>query len=137
MVEERNFVVKSPQDTTSVIRRALNSLTGNNSVIITLEKDDRIEFSASFPAYAMLKIKILSPTSVIREKKNGMEQEVSDDLPDWVEGILSCPNKNCITSQPKEPTKPKFKIASINPAKLQCYYCGRYVDPTVLVAQLA
>lgn len=135
--EERRFVVKAPHEVTTKVRRALSSLTNGHGVKITLEKDDLIEFSSSSPSYAIFEIRVLSPSSVLRETRSGMEQDVPNDLPEWVEGILSCQNKNCITAQPKEPAMPKFKVVSIYPPKVQCYYCGRYVDQSSLEAQLA
>jgi aspartate carbamoyltransferase regulatory subunit len=137
MQKSRNFVVKLPPETTPSVRRALNGLTGTNSVKINFEKDNVIEFSSTSPAYALLKISVLSPTAVVRERKSGMEKEVSDSFPEWIDGMVTCSNKNCITSQPKEPTKPRFKVVSIRPPKIQCYYCGRYVDQVALVSQLS
>lgn len=134
--QQRNFVLKAPHDKMPMIRRALNSLTNDNGVAITFEKDDFMEFSSASPAYAMFKIKILSPSSVLREQKNGMEVDIPDKFPEWIENMLSCPNRNCITAQPKEPTRPKFRTVSINPPKIQCYYCGRYVDQSSLEGQL-
>jgi aspartate carbamoyltransferase regulatory subunit len=136
MLETRSFVVKLPVEKTASIRRALDLLTDAHSVKIELEKDDVIEFSSSSPEYALLKIRLLSPTAVVRERKNGMEKEVSENLPEWIEGMIKCPNKNCITAQPKEPTKPKFKVLSTRPPKLQCFYCGRYVGLESLFSQL-
>jgi aspartate carbamoyltransferase catalytic subunit len=49
---------------------------------------------------------------------------------DWAEeAATKCPNKNCITSQPKEPTRPRFRVARKDPLTKQCYYCGRYFEP--------
>ncbi len=120
-----------------LVRRALNLLNDPNSIQIELENENMIQFSSSSPSYALLKISLLAPSAVVRERKNGMEQEVGDSTPEWVEDLFSCSNKNCITAQPKEPTKPRFKIVSLNPAKIQCYYCGRYIDPNALSAELS
>ncbi len=135
--QQRTFVLKAPHNKMPTIRRALNSLSNENQVAITLEKDDFMEFTSASPAYAMFKIKILSPSSVLRERKNGMEMDIPDKIFEWIEDMLSCPNKNCITAQPKEPTTPKFRVVSISPPKIQCYYCGRYIDQSSLEAQLA
>jgi aspartate carbamoyltransferase regulatory subunit len=136
MPQIRTFVLKLPPDLTPTIRRALNTLPDPYSVKIDLEKDDTIEFSGSSPSYALLKISLLSPSAVIRERKSGMDQEVLDPFPDWIEDTFTCSNKNCITGQPKEPTKPKFQIISVYPPKIQCYYCGRYIDQAALASQL-
>ena len=133
----KSFVVKLPPEGATTIRRSLNALTNVHSVKIELEKGDLIEFSSTSPAYALLKIAVLSPTAVIRERKNGMEKEVPDIFPELIEGIVMCSNKNCITVQPKEPTNPRFKVVSIKPPKIQCFYCGRYIEQSSLVSQLA
>ncbi|MDH2900313.1 MAG: hypothetical protein PXY39_05030 [archaeon] len=137
MQETKSFVVKLPPEGAPSIRRSLNALTNVHSVKIELEKGDVIEFSSTSPSYALLKIAVLSPTAVIRERKNGMEKEVPDIFPELIEGIVTCSNKNCITAQPKEPTKPKFKVVSIKPPKIQCFYCGRYIEQASLISQLA
>jgi aspartate carbamoyltransferase regulatory subunit len=138
MPEIRNFVVKLPKEKTATIRKALSKLTGAHSIKVETEQNGMIEFSTNFPEYALFEIGLLSPTAVITEKKNGMESELHESLPIWIEeGIVTCPNKNCITAQPKEPTKPRFKVISTKPPKVQCFYCGRYIDPAVLVSQLS
>jgi aspartate carbamoyltransferase regulatory subunit len=134
--QQRNFVLKAPHDRLPILRRGLNSLGGDYAVSIKFERDEYIEFSCLNPGYAILKIKILSPASIVRERKNGLEVDVQDATPEWVGDLLSCPNKNCITGQPKEPTKRKFRVVSTNPPKIQCYFCGRYVDPATLDGQL-
>jgi aspartate carbamoyltransferase regulatory subunit len=133
----KSFVVKLPPEAAPLIRRALNSLGDQYSVKIDLETQDLLEFSSSSPSHALLRIALLYPSAVIRERINGMEQEVSDGFPEWVEDMFTCSNKNCITAQPKEPTKPRFQIVSVNPPKILCYYCGRYVDQGALVSQIS
>lgn len=137
MSQVKRFVVKLPPDATPSIRRALRILGDPYSVKIDLERQGMLEFSSSSPSYALLKISLICPSAVIRERKNGMEQEVSDAFPEWVEDTFVCPSKNCITAQPKEPTKARFKVVSVNPPKIQCYYCGRYIDQGALASQLS
>lgn len=43
-------------------------------------------------------------------------------------GILRCSNPNCITNQPNEPVRSKFKIVSKENLLLRCFYCTRYLE---------
>jgi aspartate carbamoyltransferase regulatory subunit len=133
----RNFVVSLPAGGTASVLRSLKSATDYVNAKVDWKKGDVLEFSSSAPDFVLLKIKLIYPSAVIKEKIQGKEQIVSNGLPtEWIEGIVSCPNKNCVTAQPKEPSKPRFKIVSSNPPTLQCYYCGRYMDHVAILAQL-
>jgi aspartate carbamoyltransferase regulatory subunit len=136
MTQERIFVVRSLDGSTPIVRKGLNTLKGDSQPKIILQKEDLIEFSVSKPEYALFVIGILSPTSVIKERIGGVEYEVKERAPVWIEGVISCTNKNCITAQPRETARPKFKVVSLIPSKVQCYYCGRYVDQNMLSSDL-
>jgi aspartate carbamoyltransferase regulatory subunit len=137
MSETRNFVVKKlPIDKTSTVSRVLKKLAGAHALKIAAEMEDEIEFTANDPRYAFFEISVIAPSAVIKERKDGIESDVSEDLPIWIEGLLGCSNRNCITAQPKEPTKAKFKVITARPPKVQCFYCGRYVDSAYLISKL-
>ncbi|RUM33669.1 MAG: aspartate carbamoyltransferase regulatory subunit [Archaeoglobus sp.] len=74
------------------------------------------------------RIALISPNATINLID---EYEVSEkrrvELPSTVEGILTCPNKNCITNS-KEPIKSKFHIRrSGESVRAVCHYCGRKI----------
>ncbi len=75
------------------------------------------------------RIALISPNATINLIE---DYEVSEKrrvkLPEVVEGILTCPNKNCITNS-REPIKSKFHVKKEgNTVKVVCHYCGRKVD---------
>jgi aspartate carbamoyltransferase regulatory subunit len=73
------------------------------------------------------KISLIAPRAsinIIREYEVAEKHNVT--LPDIVEGIVRCPNPNCITNQ-AEPVPSAFKVTNKNPPKLQCGYCDRVV----------
>lgn len=57
------------------------------------------------------------------------------ELPETIEGIVKCSNPNCITNQPGENAKPKFKVISKEPLILQCTYCERYTTKNDVLNQ--
>lgn len=87
----------------------------------------------------LLKIRLACPSVEIEDRSSGSAVEVPKvPVGTWIEGrIISCPNKNCVTVQPKEPTKPKYRIVSWKPVTLQCFYCGRYINEDAIVEQLS
>ena len=47
-------------------------------------------------------------------------------LPEFVEGIIKCPNSNCISNAGREPIKSKFHVSRDGEAIVaRCHYCGR------------
>ncbi|MFP4117203.1 MAG: aspartate carbamoyltransferase regulatory subunit [Candidatus Aenigmatarchaeota archaeon] len=46
------------------------------------------------------------------------------DLPQNIQGFLSCPNPQCVTNT-DEPLKAAFKVREREPVLLQCEYCER------------
>jgi len=49
------------------------------------------------------------------------------ETPNYIEGVLQCPNPTCITNKRAEPIKTRFKTISKDPIKLQCEYCGTII----------
>lgn len=139
MGTDRTFVVNLPKgETGHRLRSALGKLTGEHAISVTMKDDGAIEFRGDSPGYALLEIRLLSPNCPIFERReDGSEDAVTAGSPDWIEGIVSCPNKNCITVQPKEPTRPRLRVLGFSPPKVQCYYCGRYVPEDSLIVQLS
>jgi aspartate carbamoyltransferase regulatory subunit len=107
---------------TSTVTAAINvpSKVGGRKDIVKVE--DR-ELDAS----EVNKIALIAPKAtinIVREYEVAEKHRVS--LPELVEGIVRCPNPNCITNQ-AEPVKSAFKVTSKTPPKLQCGYCDKVV----------
>ncbi len=72
------------------------------------------------------KIALIAPgatINIIQDYKIVKKFKVA--LPERLEGILRCPNRNCITNAEREPIVPKFKIHSGDRVYAVCEYCGR------------
>ncbi len=80
------------------------------------------------------KIALISPNAtinIIRDYKVVEKRKVK--LPDIVEGVIKCANRNCITNSEKVQTK--FYVESRNPIKLRCYYCERIMEEEDIARQ--
>ena len=53
-------------------------------------------------------------------------------LPEVLEGIIKCPNKNCITNT-NEPMMTKFFTEKKDPVRLRCSYCERVFNSKELI----
>ena len=72
------------------------------------------------------KIALIAPTATINIVRDyTIERKHEVELPDVVEGILTCENSNCISNQKNEPVDGKCIVISRNPVLLRCYYCDR------------
>jgi aspartate carbamoyltransferase regulatory subunit len=73
-------------------------------------------------------IALIAPTatiSIIRDFTVREKRPVT--LPETIEGIVRCPNPNCISNQ-GEPIESEFAVTRRHPVVLTCVYCGRAVD---------
>ncbi len=59
--------------------------------------------------------------SIIRDFKVVQKSKV--EIPERIEGLVSCPNPKCITNA--EPMTTKFRLASSDDRELACEYCER------------
>ncbi len=69
-------------------------------------------------------IALIAPSakvSIIREFKVAHKSKV--EIPELIEGLLSCPNPKCISNT--EPMMTRFKLIDVNGPELGCYYCER------------
>ena len=76
---------------------------------------------------------VISPEAtinIIREYEVVEKQRI--DRPDSVEGVLACPNHNCITSG-DEPIRTRFTVL---PEGLRCHYCGEIVREAEITSHL-
>lgn len=84
------------------------------------------------------KIALIAPSATINIIKNyEVVEKVKVTVPPIIEGLLKCVNPNCITNQPNEPVKSRFRVLSVRPLKLCCEYCGSELNHEDVVAQLA
>lgn len=83
------------------------------------------------------RIALIAPTATINIIRNyEVAVKLKVEIPEFIEEILKCGNPTCITNQPREPVKAKFKLVSREPVKLQCLYCGRYLEREDIEKQL-
>ncbi len=83
------------------------------------------------------KIALIAPTATINIVKDyDVVEKKRVELPSVIENILRCPNPTCITRKPREPIKPRFRVLSKNPLRLQCVYCGTILTAEDIVEQL-
>lgn len=136
-MEKRTFSIQLPGGATGSVLRSLKESSNSATAKIDWTKGDLLEFSSSNPEMALLRMKLIFPDARIIERKNGKDFPYENKIPkDWIDGLLSCSNKNCITAQQKEPVRPKFKIISSDPVTVQCFYCGRYMDHSAVLSEL-
>ncbi len=81
-------------------------------------------------------IALIAPTATINIIRNyEVVHKERVKLPDTIEGIVRCSNPNCITNQPRESARPKFRVVSRDPLLLQCTYCERYTTKEDILKQ--
>lgn len=70
-------------------------------------------------------IALITPSatiSIIRDHQ--VREKRSVDLPERVQGVVRCPNPNCVTNQ-GEPIESEFRVVRRRPVVLRCTYCER------------
>lgn len=83
------------------------------------------------------KIALIAPNATINIIKDyRVVKKMKVQIPDVIEGLISCVNPNCISNQPREPIKSRLKVISREPLILQCEYCGRYIKYSEVLEQL-
>ncbi len=83
------------------------------------------------------KIALIAPTATVNIVKDyRVVEKMKVRLPEDLSNILSCANPTCITRQPREPIKPRFKLVSRRPVLYQCVYCGTLIEEDDIVRQL-
>ncbi len=72
------------------------------------------------------KLALIAPDATINIIENyKVTRKYKVSLPSIIEGIIKCPNPNCISNH--ERILPKFIVERRKPLKLRCYYCERVV----------
>jgi len=108
-----------PKKSTSVVSVAMNvkSKLGNKDIVKVENRE--IEHSE------VNKIALIAPKATINIIRNyEVAKKYKVEIPDEIEGIVSCSNPTCI-SNANEPVKSRFKIISRDPPIIRCYYCER------------
>ncbi len=74
------------------------------------------------------KIALIAPKATINLIEGyEVKRKFKVKLPEFIEGILRCPNRNCITNC-GEPITPKFYVKLRDDVvTAKCYYCGRVI----------
>uniref|UniRef100_A0A7C3YD84 Aspartate carbamoyltransferase regulatory chain n=1 Tax=Geoglobus ahangari TaxID=113653 RepID=A0A7C3YD84_9EURY len=68
------------------------------------------------------RIALIAPNATINIIKDyEILRKFKVEIPKFVEGILRCPNRNCISNDKREPVTPKFEIKE---GTARCVYCG-------------
>ncbi len=75
------------------------------------------------------KIALISPNATINLIKDyEIKKKFKVKPPEFIEGILICPNRMCISNDKREPITSKFYIkVDENGVVAKCYYCGRKI----------
>ncbi|MGC8812067.1 MAG: aspartate carbamoyltransferase regulatory subunit [Candidatus Aenigmatarchaeota archaeon] len=102
---------------TSVILMNVNSKKLGKKDVVKIENRELTQREVS-------KIALMAPSAtlnIIRNWKVVDKRKIS--LPEILEEVIKCPNKNCITNY--EEIKSKFIVEEKEPLKLRCYFCER------------
>ncbi|MEA1993138.1 MAG: aspartate carbamoyltransferase regulatory subunit [Euryarchaeota archaeon] len=79
-------------------------------------------------------IALISPESTINIIKNyEVAEKRKIELPNEIEGVISCTNPNCIS---RIEGISKFIVVKKNPAVLRCYYCERLMEEDEILKRL-
>ena len=72
------------------------------------------------------KLSVVSPNATVSIIEDYVVKEkFKVKIPEKVEGIIRCPNSNCVTNTEEWPTR--FKVTERDPLVLFCTYCERFV----------
>ncbi|MCS7106105.1 MAG: aspartate carbamoyltransferase regulatory subunit [Candidatus Aenigmarchaeota archaeon] len=70
------------------------------------------------------RIALIAPSATLNIVRNWeVVEKRKIILPEILEGVVKCPNKNCITNY--EEVETKFIVETKEPLKLRCYFCER------------
>lgn len=105
-------------DLTSAVLSNVQSKKLGRKDVVKIESRELTDMEAS-------KIALICPDATLNIIRNWEVTEKKEiALPKILEGVIKCPNKNCITNT-GEPIKTKFFIEKQEPLKLKCAYCER------------
>ncbi|MDG6940195.1 MAG: hypothetical protein JRN39_07330 [Nitrososphaerota archaeon] len=123
MKKYTDVIIRLPADTA----RSVLGLTKSKGIDIrTSDSGDTVGLPEATEGL-LLKVRLLHPQARFAIRKGRREEKLEVELPEKIAALMNCPNPSCVTSQPKEPAAPEFKVVREEPLTLQCLYCGRYV----------
>ncbi|RLI76720.1 aspartate carbamoyltransferase regulatory subunit [Archaeoglobales archaeon] len=74
------------------------------------------------------KIALIAPKATINLIKDyEIQKKFRVVLPEFIEGIIKCPNRNCISNS-NEPIIPKFHVWFDGEVIAKCHYCNKKVQ---------
>ncbi|WP_457590476.1 aspartate carbamoyltransferase regulatory subunit [Geoglobus sp.] len=75
------------------------------------------------------RIALIAPKATINIVRNfEIVRKFRVSLPGRVEGIVRCPNQNCISNDPREPAVPSFTVEEDDGGVIvRCEFCGKKV----------
>jgi len=96
----------------------------------TLVKKDIVKIeNKSLKVDETNKIALISPRATVNIIKDyRIIEKRKVNIPDTLEGVFNCPNPTCISNS-GEPLLSTLRLIEKNPAKLQCKYCMRLLEP--------
>ena len=111
---------KATGATISLLTRVPSDREGRKDII-------KIEDRELTPAEVQM-VALISPGASINIIRNfAVAEKFNVELPGAIEGLVECPNPNCISNQ-REPVPSQFQVESESPLRLNCFYCERTVD---------
>lgn len=120
-------VLRMLADSVPVVHADLDRTSGDIVEVPTL----------SLPHELLLKVRLIDPGGTIkRVSGENVEPVIYGLTEEPIQGILRCTNPNCVSVQPREPLTSKFRVVSKTQLRLQCEYCGRYMEYDSILAQL-
>ena len=108
------------------------NLSGSNEVMIGINlnskkvgKKDIIKIeNRELSQEEVNSIALIAPSATLTIIKDfEVIRKVKAEIPESIEGLISCPNPKCITNSEK--IKTKFKVTDKNPLKVRCCYCEK------------
>jgi len=82
------------------------------------------------------KISLIAPNATINIIRNfRVIKKFIVEIPSRIQGLLRCINPTCISRKRNEPIESSFKVISKQPLKLQCEFCGTYIEYEDIVSQ--
>ena len=83
------------------------------------------------------KISLVAPNATVNVVKDyRVVRKYKVEPPSMIEGIIHCTNPTCISRKDREPLKPRFRLISKQPIKLQCIYCSTIIGEKEVLEQL-
>ena len=106
-----------PTESAALIGVNLSSAKMGRKDILKLE-------NVEIDAEQIEKLAILGPhASVCYIRDYDVVRKVQVELPERIEGVLRCPNPNCITNHDRLLTR--FEVECPSPTRVRCHYCER------------